>query len=69
MVIAHVLVVLGAIIAAIALAAGYVRWQLFDEGTFGQTASDLIADDTIRKEVAASLVDQLFTNVDVQARL
>jgi hypothetical protein len=69
MVIAHVLVVLGAIIAAIALAAGYVRWQLFDEGTFGQTASDLIADDTIRNEVAASLVDQLFTNVDVQARL
>jgi hypothetical protein len=67
MVIAHVLVVLGAIVAAIALAAGYVRYQLFDQDTFGQTASDLIADDTIRDQVAASLVDQLFANVNVRA--
>ena len=69
MVIAHVLVVLGAIVAAAALAAGYVRYQLFDEDTFGQTASDLIADETIRNEVASSLVDQLFANVDVRADL
>ena len=68
-VVAHVLVVLGAIIAAVALAAGYVRWQLFDQGTFEDTASALIADDAIRGEVATSLVDQLFSNVDVQAEL
>src|SRR5262245_15267098 len=69
MVVAHVLVVLGAIVAAVALAAGYVRYQLFDQDTFGQTASDLIADDTIRDAVAASLVDQLFANIDVRADL
>jgi hypothetical protein len=64
-----VLVVLGAIIAAVALAAGYVRWQLFDEDTFGQTASDLIANDTVRNEVATTLVEQFFANVDVRAEL
>jgi hypothetical protein len=66
---AHVLVVIGALVAAVALAAGYARWQLFDEDTFGETASDLIADETIRNEVATVLVEQLFANVDVQAEL
>jgi hypothetical protein len=64
---AHVLVVLGAIVAAVALAAGYVRYQLFDEDTFRGTAGDLIADDQIRGEIATALVEQLFSNVDVQA--
>jgi hypothetical protein len=66
---AHVLVVLGAIFATITIASGYVRYQAFDEETFGNTASDLIANPVIRDEVATSLVEQLFANVDVQAEL
>ena len=66
---AHVLVILGGLVAAVVIASGYARWQLFDEDTFKQTASDLIADPTIREEVATSLVEQLFANVDVRAAL
>jgi len=66
---AHVLVVLGAIFATVAIASGYVRYQAFDENTFGDTGSDLIADPVIRDEVATTLVEQLFANVDVKAEL
>jgi hypothetical protein len=66
---AHILVVLGAIFATVAIASGYVRYQAFDENTFGDTAGDLIADPVIRDEVATTLVEQLFANVDVQAEL
>ena len=66
---AHVLVVLAAILALPAVVSGYIRWQAFDTNTFQNTASDLIADPTIRNEVAATLVDQLYTNVDVQGAL
>jgi hypothetical protein len=66
---ARVLVWLGALLAAVALVAGYVRWQALDTGTVRSTADELIVDDAIREQVAASLVDSLFTNVDVQAEL
>lgn len=66
---AHVLVVLASLTAVIALLAGFVRYQAFDTPTFKKTAADLIADDTIRTQVATTLVDQLYSNVDVQAVL
>ena len=66
---ARILVVLGAILAALAAVAGYVRYQVFDDDTFRGTAEELVADPLIRDEVGASLVDQLYANVDVAARL
>jgi hypothetical protein len=66
---AHVLVVLASLTAVIALLAGFVRYQAFDTPTFKKTAADLIADDTIRTQVATTLVDQLYSNVDVQGVL
>src|SRR5689334_7948711 len=66
---AHILVVLAAILALPAVVSGYIRWQAFDTGTFQNTASDLIADPVIRDQVAATLVDQLYTNVNVQGAL
>jgi hypothetical protein len=63
------LVVLGAIFAAISALAGYVRWQVFDEDTFEKTSAQLIADDEIRNQIAARMVDSLFSNVDVEAAL
>lgn len=66
---ARILVVLGAIIAALAAVAGYVRYQVFDDSTFRGTAQDLIADPVVRDQVAQSLVEQLYANVDVAARL
>ena len=63
------LVVVGAIFGVVAVLAGYVRWQVFDEGTFRDTAEELIANDAVREQVAASLVDSLYSNVDVAASL
>ncbi len=67
--VARILVVLGALFAVLSLLAGYVRFQGLDTDTVQQTAGDLIADDEIREQVAATLVEQLYANVDVQAAL
>jgi hypothetical protein len=69
MLIARVLVVLGALLAILSLLAGYVRFQGLDTDTVEGTASELIADPEIRNQVAVTLVDQLFANVDVEAEL
>jgi hypothetical protein len=53
----------------LSLLAGYVRFQGLDTETVSETAGELIADDEIREEVAASLVEQLYANVDVAAAL
>jgi hypothetical protein len=69
MLVARILVVLGALFAIVSLLAGYVRFQGLDTDTVENTAGDLIADPEIRDQIAATLVDQLFTNVDVEAAL
>ena len=53
----------------LSLVAAYVRFQALDTNTVKNTADDLIADKAIRDQVAATLVDQLYANVDVQAEL
>jgi hypothetical protein len=69
MVAARILAVLGVIFALVSLLAGYVRFQGLDTATVTGTAGDLIADEQIRNQVAASLVDQLYANIDVAAAL
>ena len=66
---ARILVVLGVLLAVVTIIAGYLRWQAFDNETFRGTATELIANDAIRAEIAATSVDALFTNVDVAAEL
>ena len=66
---ARLLVLLGAIFLVLSLLAGFVRFQALDNDTVRETASLLIEDDEIRAEVAASMVDELFANVDVAAAL
>jgi hypothetical protein len=68
-IIARILVVLGAIIAVLAAFAGYVRYQVFDDATFKDTARELIADPVVREQVGESLVDELYANVDVASLL
>lgn len=69
MVLVRILVVLGALLAVLALLAGYVRYQALDTDTVEQTAGELIADPEIRDQIAATMVDQLYANVDVEAAL
>jgi hypothetical protein len=66
---ARILVVVGVLFAVLSLLAGYIRFQGLDTDTVSETAGDLIADDEIREQVAATLVDQLYANVDVAAEL
>ncbi len=66
---ARVLAVLGVLLALVSLLAGYVRFQGLDTDTVSATAGELIADEEIRDQVAASLVDQLYANIDVAAVL
>jgi hypothetical protein len=65
MIVAEVLVVLASILAVVALFAGYLKFQALDKQTFKTTAAELIADPQIREQVAATLVDQLYANVNV----
>jgi hypothetical protein len=69
MAVAWTLVVLGVIIAVLAVIAGYVRYQALDTPTVEETATALIEDDDVREEVGFRVVDELFTRVDMQALL
>jgi hypothetical protein len=66
---ARLLVVLFAILATIGVLAGFVRYQALDPDTFRGTAEELIANDNVRDEIAVTLVDELYANVDVAATL
>ena len=68
-IVARILIVLTSILAALSLLAGYVRYQALDTPTVKDSAGELIADEDIRTQIAASLVDQLYANVDVGAAL
>jgi len=69
MLLARILVLVGALLAVLSLLAGYVRFQGLDTETVEGTAGDLIADPEIRDQIGATLVEQLFANVDVAAVL
>jgi hypothetical protein len=69
MVAARILAGLGVLFALLSLLAGYIRFQGLDTDTVQETAGDLIADDEIRDQVAATLVDALYANIDVSAAL
>jgi hypothetical protein len=69
MVAARILVGLGVLLVLLSLVAGYVRFQGLDTDTVTETAGDLVANDEIRDQVAASLVDELYASIDVAAEL
>ena len=69
MLLARVLVVLAALFAVVGLLAGFVRYQALDNETFSNTAAELIANETIRDQIAVTLVESLYANVDVAAAL
>ena len=69
MALAWTLVVLGILLAVVAVVAGYIRYQALDTETFSNTSEELIADPVIRDQIATTLVEQLYGNVDVEAEL
>jgi hypothetical protein len=69
MLLVRILVLLGGLLVILSLLAAYIRFQALDTDTVEETAGELIADPEIRDEIAATMVDQLFANVDVEAVL
>jgi hypothetical protein len=66
---ASLLVFLGIVFLVVSLLANFVKREALDEDTFRDTSAELIANDTIRDQVAASMVETLYANVDVAAQL
>ena len=68
-IVARILTLVGVVLIAISIAANFVVRQGLDTDEFSQTAEELIADPQIRAAIAASLTDELFNNVDIEAEL
>jgi hypothetical protein len=65
MIVARVLVVLGVLLVMVSLLANFVRREALDRDTFRDTSQELVANESIRNQLAATMVDQLYANVDV----
>jgi Short C-terminal domain len=63
------LVVVASLLAFLAIFALWANRQLLDTDNWTETSSSLLEDDDIRGQVATFLTNELYTNVDVQARL
>jgi hypothetical protein len=66
---ARILIFLGALFVLLSLLAGFVRFQALDTDTVTETAGLMIENEQIRAQIAASLVDSLYANVDVTGQL
>ena len=66
---ARALLVLGVLLTVVTILSTYVKREALDEGQFKQTSQELIASPAIQEQVAATLVDTLYANVDVSAEL
>ena len=66
---AHVLVVIGLLLVVVSLLANFVKREALDRDNFRQTSEELVANDEIRTQLAATMVDLLYQNVDVSTEL
>ena len=66
---ALVLVVLGCIVAFVAMFSVWVNRQVLNTDNWTATSSQLLEQKVIRDQVAGFLVDQLYENVDVEAEI
>jgi hypothetical protein len=66
---ARTLTVVGILLLVVSIAANFVERQALDRSEVEETAEQLISDRTIQTQVAATMTDELFANVDVQAEL
>jgi len=66
---ARVLTVVAVLLVVVSALANFVKREALDRSQFRATSRQLIADKTVRDEVAVTLVDQLYANVDVAALL
>jgi hypothetical protein len=66
---ARALVVLGIVLLVISLFANFVRREALDHNSFRDTSQELIANPAIQNQIAQTMVDQLYANIDVSQQL
>jgi hypothetical protein len=66
---ARTLTVIGVLILVISVLANFVKRTALDSSSFHSTAQMLVADPTIRDQLALTMVDELYANVDVQTAI
>jgi hypothetical protein len=64
-----VLVVIATLFAILAIFSLWANRQLLDTDNWVDTSSEVLQDDEVREQLSIFLVDELYSNVDVQARL
>lgn len=62
---ARTLTVIGILLLLVSMLSNFVKREALDESQFRDTSRALIADDTVRDQLALTLVDQLYENVDI----
>ncbi len=60
---------IGILLIVISVLANYVKREALDTSQFHSTSRRLVADETIRNQLALTLVDQLYSDTDVAATL
>jgi hypothetical protein len=66
---ARVLLVVGVLLTVVSILSTYVKREALDPGHFRQTSQELIASPAIQEQIAASMADALYTNVDIAGEL
>jgi hypothetical protein len=64
-----ILLVTAVVLGVVSMIGTSLRYQIFDDASFAETSRQLIAEDVIRQEVATTLVDAVFAEVDVAAAI
>lgn len=65
----RVLVVLGSVLAFLAIFSVWIERQVLNTDDWVATSAELIEDETVRTAIADYLVDELYANVDMEAEL
>ncbi len=63
------LIVVGALVAFLALFAIWAKRQLLETETWTETSTEVLENEDVREQVSAFMVETLFTSVDVNAQL
>ena len=63
------LIVVGAIVAFLAVFSIWANRQLLETDNWVETSSELLEDEEIRGQLSNFMVDTIYTNVDVQGEL
>jgi hypothetical protein len=64
-----VLIAIATLLAFLAIFAVWANRQLLDTDNWTETSSELLENEAIREQISVFLVDELYANVDVQARI